>query len=187
MEVLWEGIQNIVSFLFEHLAYINVVLALIIVFFQRKDPKSVWAWLLVLYFIPVLGFVFYILSGTDLHKEKRFRNKEIEDRLGEAVRRQEMMILGQQLSDSYPGVAEYSDLVLYELQTAGAILTDDNEVRFFVDGKEKFAALLEDLRQAESSIHIQYYIIKNDEVFQSIKEVLEEKAAQGVEVRVMYD
>ncbi len=187
MEVLWRGIQEVCSFILENLAYINLVFAFIIVFFQRKDSKSVWAWLLVLYFIPVLGFVFYLLSGTDIHKEKLFRTKEIEDRLSEAIRRQKNLIQDSELSESYPGVAEYSDLVLYELQTAGAILTEDNDVRFLVDGKEKFAHLLEDLKKAKKFIHIQYYIIKDDEVFGAIKEVLEAKAKQGVEVRILFD
>lgn len=187
MEGIWRGIQEVFSFIFEHLAYINVIFAIIIVFFQRKDSKSVWAWLLVLYFIPVLGFVFYILSGTDVHKQKLFRTKEIEDRLGEAIRSQKSIIKEQELSVSYPGVAEYSDLALYELQTAGAILTEDNEIQFLVDGKEKFASLIKDLKNARESIHIQYYIIKEDEVFDAIKEVLKEKAKQGVEVRILFD
>ena len=179
--------MEVFSFVFENLAYINLVFAVVIVFFQRKDSKSVWAWLLVLYFIPVLGFVFYLLSGTDMHKKKIFRTKEIEDRLSEAIRNQKMIITGKELSGSYPGVAEYSDLVLYELQTAGAILSDDNDVRFLVDGKDKFGALLEDLRAAKKSIHIQYYIIKDDEVFEAVKEVLVQKAGQGVEVRILFD
>ena len=187
MELFWQSIQEIFSFIFGHLAYINLILAFVIVFFQRKDPKSVWAWLLILYFIPVLGFVFYLLIGTDMHKQKLFRTKEIEDRLSEAIRKQESTIRNQELSASYPGMTDYSDLVLYELQTAGAILTDDNEVKFFIDGKEKFAALLKDMENARDSIHIQYYIIKNDEVFDSIKEVLERKVKQGVEVRILFD
>ena len=187
MEGIWSGIREVLSFIFENLAYINLVFAVVIVFFQRKDSKSVWAWLLVLYFIPVLGFVFYLLSGTDMHNQKLFRTKEIEDRLGEAIRNQKSIITGQELSRSYSGVAEYSDLVLYELQTAGAILTDDNDVRFMVDGRDKFENLIKDLRSAKESIHIQYYIIKDDEVFAAIKEVLIDKAKQGVEVRILFD
>ena len=52
---------------------------------------------------------------------------------------------------------------------------------------EKFRALMEDLRNAEHFIHIQYYIIKNDVLFNQIKDILIEKAAQGVEVRVLFD
>lgn len=187
MEEFSQSIMPVISFVFGHLAYINVILAVIIVFFQRKDPKSVWAWLLILYFIPVMGFIFYLLIGTDIHKQKMFRTKEIEDKLSDAIRRQEMIIKNQELEKNYPEMKDYSDLVLYHLQVSGAVLTDDNHVSFLVDGKEKFQTLLEDMEQAKESIHIQYYIIKNDEVFSAMKEVLLRKIQEGVEVRILYD
>lgn len=67
------------------------------------------------------------------------------------------------------------------------MLTKDNDVDIFIDGNEKFRALMEDLRNAEHFIHIQYYIIKNDVLFNQIRDILIEKAAQGVEVRVLFD
>ena len=82
---------------------------------------------------------------------------------------------------------DYGDLVLYHLHASNAILTDDNEVQFFVDGRAKFEALVRDLQKAEKSIHIQYYIIKDDEVFGAILEVLEQKVKEGVEVRILFD
>ncbi len=187
MDGIWQNIQLILGFIFGHLMIINLFLAVIIVFFQRKDPKSVWAWLLILYFIPVLGFIFYLLIGTDMHKQKMFRTKEIEDKISDAIRHQETIIKNKELAVLYPEMKDYGDLVLYHLHASNAILTDDNEVKFFVDGREKFASLLEDLRRAESSIHIQYYIIKDDEVFRPILEVLEQKVSEGVEVRLLFD
>ena len=76
MENLLEGMKLVMLFISEHLIFINFVLAIIIVFFQRKEPKSAWAWLLILYFIPIIGFVFYLLAGTDVHKRKLFKNKD---------------------------------------------------------------------------------------------------------------
>ena len=173
-------LHDSISFIFSHLLIINVLLSIVVVFFQRRNPKSVWAWLLILYFIPVLGFVFYLLIGADMHKRKMFRTKEIEDRLANAIRRQE-------LKQKYPGVTDYSDLVMYHLHTTSAMLTDDNNVEFFVNGEDKFAALKEDMRNAKKSIHIQYYIIKNDELFRSIVEILKDKVKEGVKVRILYD
>ena len=49
------------DWLMSHLILINLVLSVIIVFFQRRDPKAVWTWLLALYFVPVFGFLFYLL------------------------------------------------------------------------------------------------------------------------------
>lgn len=180
-------LHDSISFIFSHLLIINVLLSIVVVFFQRRNPKSVWAWLLILYFIPVLGFVFYLLIGADMHKRKMFRTKEIEDRLANAIRRQELMIRSQELKQKYPGVTDYSDLVMYHLHTTSAILSDDNDVEFFVNGEDKFAALKEDMRNAKKSIHIQYYIIKNDELFRSIVEILKEKVKEGVKVRILYD
>ena len=97
------------------------------------------------------------------------------------------MIRSQELKQKYPGVTDYSDLVMYHLHTTSAILSDDNDVQFFVNGEDKFAALKEDMRNAKKSIHIQYYIIKNDELFRSIVEILKEKVKEGVKVRILYD
>ena len=63
-----ENIGMGLEFVFSHLIFINFILAVIIIFFQRKNPQSVWTWLLLLYFIPILGFIFYLFLGTDMHK-----------------------------------------------------------------------------------------------------------------------
>ena len=76
------------DWLMSHLILINLVLSVIIVFFQRRDPKAVWTWLLALYFVPVFGFLFYLLLCQDLHKSKMFRIKEVEDKLNVSASRQ---------------------------------------------------------------------------------------------------
>lgn len=187
MAAVWEYTKVLLDVIFSNLVILNVLFAIAIVFFQRRDPKSVWAWLLLLYFIPILGFVFYLLVGTDMHKRKMFRIKEVEDHLGEAIRQQEHRLKTKKLEELDTNISGYTDLIMYNLETSEAVLSDDNDVDIFVDGNEKFNALIEDLRQAEKFIHVQYYIIKNDVLFNRIKDVLVEKAAQGVEVRVLFD
>lgn len=187
MSEVFDWIAAINSYIWTHLWFINVILSIVIVFFQRKDPKSVWAWLLLLYFIPVLGFVFYLLIGTDTHKQRMFRIKEIEDQLNQAIRQQENALNQIKKLPHHTDISGYEDLILYNLDAAGAIISDDNEVTFYTDGREKFQALMEDMRQAKESIHIQYYIIRNDELFQEMVEIMIKKAAEGVEVRVLFD
>lgn len=187
MQIPIQQIQAIFSYSMSHLVLINLLLAIMIVFFQRKEPKSVWAWLLILYFIPVLGFVFYLMAGTDMNKKRMFRTKEVEDRISEAIREQENSLKSSSLEDEAPEITGFSDLVYYNLDRMGAVLTDDNELTVFTDGNEKFDALIEDLKKAERSIHLQYYIIRSDVLFERIKEVLLQKAAAGVEVRVLFD
>lgn len=187
MENAAEIIVNVWKFLFDHLLFWNGLFAVIIIFFQRRDPKSVWAWLLLLYFIPGLGFVFYLLLGQDMRKRKMFRIKELEDQLSDAIRQQEHQMKTKRVEQLDEQIREFKDLVIYNLETSGAFLTDDNDVDIFIDGNDKFDALKEDLRGAEHFIHMEYYIVKNDVLFNQIKDILIEKAAQGVEVRLLFD
>lgn len=187
MQQAWDITVTVVQFIFGHLVFFNLIFAVIIVFFQRRDPKTVWTWLMLLYFIPILGFIFYLLLGTDMHKRKMFKVKEIEDKLNEAIRQQEHQLKNNELQKHAPDIEGFSDLVMFNLDAVGAVLSDTNDIDIFVDGNAKFEALLEDIRGAEKFIHIQYYIIKNDVLFNRIKEVLIEKAAQGVEVRILFD
>ncbi len=187
MNDVLEVLQQIVTFIFGHMLWWNSLFSVIIVFFERRNPKSVWAWLLLMYFIPVLGFVFYLFFGLNIHNRKMFRIKEIEDQLSQAIRQQEYQLKTKSLENIDRPISGYMDLILYNLETSEAVLTDDNTVDIFVDGREKFKALIEDLKKAEHFIHIQYYIIKEDVLFNEIQQVLLQKAAEGVEVRVLFD
>ena len=187
MDGVMETTKNIITFLMQHLWIWNMMFAVIIVFFERRDPKSVWAWLMLLFFIPMLGFVFYLLIGQNMRKRKMFRLKEVEDHLSEAIRQQEYQIKNKAFGTRDTEIEEYTDLIMYNLEKSGAMLTNDNDIDIFVDGNEKYNALIEDLKQAKHFIHIQYYIIKNDVLFNRIVEVLAQKAAEGVEVRVLFD
>ena len=187
MEALLEMLAAIGDFLFGHLFIWNMLFAIIIVFFERKEPRSVWAWLLLLYFVPILGFIFYLLIGTDLHKRKIFRIKEFEDNLNEAIRQQAHQLESPDLETKDHNISGYKDLVMYNLKSCGAMLTDSNDVDIITDGNQKFDTLIEDIKSAKEFIHIQYYIIKDDVLFNRIKDVLVEKVKEGVEVRILFD
>ncbi|MCI8836439.1 MAG: cardiolipin synthase [Hungatella sp.] len=175
------------GWMMENLLYINLFLSVVIVFFQRRDPKAVWTWLLALYFVPIFGFFLYLLLCQDYHKNRMFRVKEVEDRLWYSVKSQEEAILNRKAWFADPCYEEYEKLAKYNLETSGAVLTGDNQVEIFTDGVEKFDDLIREMQGAREYIHIQYYIIKNDEVFRRMIPVLKEKVRQGVEVRILYD
>lgn len=187
MEFITQGFFKSVQFFLNNIVFINILLSIIVVFFQRKEPTSVWAWLLILYAIPILGFLFYVLLGMDFHKNKMFRTKEIEDRLNEAIRKQERSIINHELGKEDPQITPFSDLIMYNLESNGSVLTDNNDMIIYIDGNEKFEALIEDIRQAQSYIFIQYYIIRNDVLFNRIKDELLKKVNSGVEVKILYD
>jgi len=173
--------QEAVEYVTRNLLVVNCLFAVVVVFFERRSPKSVWAWLLLLYFLPVVGFVCYLFLGTDMRKRRMFRVKEVEDSIQEAVRQQEHSLKERASQD------RYTDLMLYNLKTCGAVLTDDNETEIFTDGNVLYDRMLEDMQRAKKFIHLQYYIIHEDVLFERIRDVLEEKCREGVEVRILYD
>ena len=187
MKEIIDILKEIFHWILNNTFYINIILGIIIVFFQRRDPSSVWAWLLLLYFIPILGFFLYLVIGHDYRKSKMFRIKEVEDEINAAIKKQENRIFNNEFRISDERIRDYQDLVLFNLETSSAIYSENNSVRIFTDGEAKFDALIEEMRNARKFIHIQYYIMSKGELLDRILDVLEQKAAQGVEVRILYD
>ncbi len=178
---------DIYLWILNHFWFINIVFSILIIFFQRRNPTTVWAWLLLLYFLPVLGFVLYLVLGQNFRKERMFKMKEIEGEIKYAVRRQEESIYRKKLKLRDPELERFKSLILYNLNEGEAVLTDNNDIRIYTDGEEKFHALLDEMEHARNYIHMQYYIIRNDELWKEIEEVLIRKARQGVVVRVLFD
>ena len=187
LQIAGDGIGIAYEWILDHFFLINIVFSLLIIFFQRRNPTTVWAWLLLLYFIPILGFVLYLILGQNFHKDRMFKMKEIEGEIKYAVRRQEESIYRKKLRLRDPELERFKGLILYNLNEVESVLTDNNDIRIYTDGKEKFQALLAEMEHARNYIHVQYYIIRNDELWQEIEKVLIRKARQGVKVRVLFD
>lgn len=167
---------------------VNLLLATVLIFIERKDATSTWAWLLVLYFIPFLGFIIYLLIGQTLSRRKMFEWEGIQ-KIGieSVIEEQKEHIKDPDFAFNEPVVDESRDLIYMMLINNDAILTKNNEVRLFTDGHEKFEQLLLDIKNAKSFIHMQYYIFRNDEIGKKIIRALTARAREGVKVRFLYD
>jgi len=66
-------IANIISIGITAIITLNIFLAIVLIFLERRDASSTWAWLMVLFFIPILGFLIYLLLGRQLRKKHLFR------------------------------------------------------------------------------------------------------------------
>ncbi|GEK33185.1 major cardiolipin synthase ClsA [Kurthia sibirica] len=169
--------------------FFNILLAIAIIFLERREPTSTWAWILVLFFIPIVGFFLYLLFGRRLRKKHLFRwegRKKIGidtlvDYQIESINKGNFEY---RLSDT---ATKYKELIYMHLLSNGAVLTQDNHIQIFDDGQEKFDELLYDIHHAKSHIHIQYYIFKLDRLGTRILDALIIKAKQGVHVRLLYD
>ena len=84
--------------------------------------------------------------------------------------------------------AQSSDsLTISQMQEMGIVFSENNNVELLMSGKEKFARLFEDIRQAKQSVHLEYFNFRNDSIASLLFDILREKRKEGVEVRAAFD
>lgn len=167
---------------------LNLIFAFTIIFMERRSAGAVWAWLLVLVFIPILGFIIYLLFGRQIQRDRIFTLDE-EDKIGiEMIVNEQLEALkNDEFSKGNHQIVKFKDMVQMLLYNNAAFLTTDNDIDIFTDGREKFDALIKDINEAKEYIHIQYYIFRNDDLGKRILIALEQKLEQGLEVKMLYD
>lgn len=158
-----------------------------IIFIEHKDVTATWAWLMVMLFIPILGFIFYLFFGQSMKRRKMFNQKEESDRYMHLLHTQIYKdSCNQCIMHTCPACYDYNLLNLH-LIGHETIYTCDNTLTLFTDGHAKFVDVFESIKQARSYIHLEYYIIHDDEIGQDFSECLLQKAAEGVEISLLYD
>jgi cardiolipin synthase len=168
--------------------FINIFLSITIIFLERKSPQSTYAWLLFLWIIPVLGFLFYLLFSQNLTKRKIFKYNTPENiQYKSLLKKQRKLISNIIAIDPESPLDKYRHSIEFHLTVSQALYTNNNEIQIFTDGHKKFEALFDAMESATSSIHVEYYIIKNDSLALRMIDILTRKALDGIEVRLLFD
>ncbi len=175
--------------LFFSVTYIGLTIVFVatVVFFERKNPASTIAWVLVLVFLPVIGFVGYLFlgSGFRVNKKKKYKIKARSDDLYDNhIRRHLNIADALKFIEAHENAAR---LMTYLYNEGESVYTSDNRAEVFIDGKTLFPRMIEDLKNACDHIHLLYFIFNNDRLGREIAAILTRKAKEGVEVRLIYD
>ena len=158
---------------------INLLTIVYMVFKEKRSANSIIAWTLILYIAPFIGFIVFLLVGRKMNKSNMFGIKNAEIKVLEKYDRQ--------VKERSQVPVENMDMIMALETIDYSPYRNDNEVCMYSDGKEFFDALLKSLNKAKKSINIEFYIFKNDDIGTKILDILEEKAKNGVEVRLLYD
>ena len=175
--------MNIMLALIVIILVLNILFSLSLVFIERKDPTTTWAWLLILMILPGIGFVIYIMFGQNLSRQKIFKEKIKFDE----KKRKSLNDTYEANDHSHDGGERFADLRKMNFNHSGVKYTINNKVKVYVNGEEKFKQLIEDIKSAEKYIHIEYYIFRNDILGKRIIDELTKKAESGLEVRLLVD
>ncbi|WP_026234344.1 cardiolipin synthase [Segatella paludivivens] len=159
---------------------IVVILTMIAVLMDNRQPAKTVAWVMVLSFIPAVGIIIYFFFGQNFRKERIISQRSLDE-----LTKRSMLEFAEQRNLHLPEKSR-SLLKLFANQSM-AFPFKDNSVDIYTDGYDLFLALLRDIGRAQDHIHIDTYIIDNDPLGRLICDALIDKARQGVEVRFIYD
>lgn len=161
---------------------LNVISVFSLIFFERREPTTTWAWLLILLVLPGVGFLLYLIFGQNLSRQKLFREKKINDKIKTIGFKVENIYKQNNHSNS-----NYKDLILMNYNNSGSLYTESNYVKTYTNGEDKFRDLFKDIRLAKNFIHIEYYIFRFDDLGEALIDELKVKVSEGVEVRLLVD
>lgn len=166
------------------LSSLQVMLIGTVILLENRAPGKTVAWLCLLGFLPVLGFIIFVIFGRKT-QGYLFRNKHIPDnRLVKTVRQQ----IDYHHGDMLPQPTDsHHKLVSLLLNSGFAPITLHNQVEILLNGGEKFQELFNALEGASNHIHLSYFIFKDDEIGEDVLKILARKVVEGVEVRVLLD
>ena len=186
MNIVWTW--DVVRRLIEILWLINIAFAIWTVFRTRRDIASTWAWLLVLSALPIVGFILYLFVGRKLSNDDifniRMEQREYRDKY---VRQQERLLKRHKLLLQSERLARARQLISLSASLDSALVTFNNRVKVFIDGKKLFQQMIADFDQAEDHIYVEFYTFYSDNLGKQILAALERAAKRGVKVKVLYD
>ena len=150
---------------------------------NRSNPSYKIAWIILLLLFPIFGWIIYLFFGGNRlsrHTREKMRSMEriMVEELGDAKK-----------ADALAQVAgrDAGNMARYVERTAHCPVYGNTQTEYFPSGEAQFESILKELRRAKRYIFLEFFIIEPGKMWNSILEILEEKARQGVEVRVLYD
>ena len=167
---------------------LNIILSLIIIFRERKNTSSTWAWLFVINVLPVIGFLLYLLIGRGIsHRRIFYLRDEARPNYEQDLAMTKELMSEQSLLTKITDNHVFAQLIHMLFAEEKSVISMNTGVDLFTDGREKFNALIADIRTAKHHVHLEYYIWRMDELGQEIYKELLDAARRGVEVRILID
>ncbi|MBW9111830.1 cardiolipin synthase [Microbacterium trichothecenolyticum] len=154
----------------------------IIVVPRNRRPTAAMAWLLAIYFIPIIGVFLFLLIGNPRLPRKRRRKQE---RINDYIHDTSASLDFGTLRPHAP--SWFTSLVTLNRNLGAMPLAGDNSAHLIPGYQESLDSMAAAIREAERFVHVEFYILQADAATDNFFRALEEAAARGVTVRVLLD
>ncbi len=179
------GIFSILTSIF---GIFMIVGAILVILNDNQDSGRKIAWILIIGILPVIGLILYFVFGLNFRKPGLFkvRNREfLETFEMRASDRTKALLFGD---DQEKKIRErYRSLSRLLKRDSGLTVCENNEIEIITSGERKLEALVSDLLAAKHHIHFEYFYFLKDDGSRKIKNLLMQKAREGVKVRFIHE
>ncbi len=159
---------------------IAMLFAILHVLMDNRQPAKTMAWVLVIFFLPIVGIIFYLFFGLNMRRERLISERSLNQ-----LTKRSMFGFVEQQQFNVPD--EHRKLVDLFINQNFSLPFKGSVDAVFTDGRSFFDDLVGTLAAAKDHIHINLYIFADDRLGRSVGDLLIAKAREGVEVRVIYD
>ncbi len=167
---------------------VDILACIVVVFLERRSPQTAITWLLVMVLIPLVGFILYLFFGRHLYGAHIFNKKtEADLKMMQIAKAQYRTIVDGGRLKLPSDIAWCDTTIALLLNQDNSVISNNNDITVYTDGEEKFAAMKEVIAGAKHHIHMEYFIIRDDQLGNEIMALLTKKALAGIRVRVIFD
>jgi cardiolipin synthase len=180
--------QGLFWFIFDLVMLLTILVMVVVIIMENQDPIKTLSWILVMFLIPLGGIILYVYFGVNPRKRKIILLKEISDRMSlDRLIQDQLIRLNKKVFIRDPRLVAKRHLMKLLLNNSKALITEFNTVRVLNNGRQTFGSIIYELENAREHIHLEFYIIEDDQIGNRIKEILIRKALSGCDVKVLYD
>jgi len=167
---------------------LTILVMVVVIIMENQDPIKTLSWILILFLIPLGGIVLYVYFGVNPKKRKMIVMKEMADRMSlDRLIQDQLIRLNNRIFIHDQKLIPKRHLMKLLLNNSKALITEYNTVRVLNNGRQTFGSIIYELENARDHIHLEFYIIEDDQIGNRIKEILIRKALAGIDVKVLYD
>lgn len=148
---------------------------------ENRNPVKSLAWIMIMILLPIVGIIFFIFFGQDYRKKKIIKNKL----KYLPISSDSIYDIDNINSEDMP--KRFQKLAKMLHTNGGSQLFNGGQIDVLTTGTDTFDALFNDISNAKEHIHIEFYIIENDEVGNKLCDILSQKAQESIRVRLIYD
>lgn len=182
-----EFVKNHIWQILFALNYTIALSAVVTILLKKLNPTKALSYIIGLLALPFLGLIVYYLFGQEYRKTKIFSRKNVLNQSIVKKIQDQLELDTKTINEVDELLDQKSKLIPLLYNSEKSKLTVNNDVKLIRNGDDKFELLFKDLKEAKAHIHLEYFIIKDDEIGTELLDLLCEKANEGLEVRIVID